>query len=144
MGLRNITGSAILLLVLLGSSSARELKDSEVYPYHYDVQLTIDVHNDLLSVEESIKLLIVEDTYELLIKNNHLNGSWLRSRLVNLETGLEYQPVEAIATVDEYTEDLNLQFEDLIPGGFNYTLRLTEISGSVHEAFNETHLDSKR
>lgn len=120
------------------------LGNSKLTPYHYNVELVIDVVSKHFSVEERIELWIGEDLKELQINENELDGKWLTSRLVNQETGVEYIPYSAYSMYDNTNEILRLMFDKVVPGRANYTLQLTGISGKFKRAFNEFNLGSNR
>lgn len=120
------------------------LDSSKVYPFHYNIVLKIDVVPKQFSVEETIDLRIEEDLRELWINENLLKGDWLQSRLVNQDTGEEYKPYHAFSVYDDQKEICRLFFENEVPGGANYTLQLTGISGKFDRAFNAVNLGSDR
>lgn len=137
---------ALVFLFALSSSVGAQnkirLDSDQTRPFHYSVELKINVDTKRFYVEESIDLSIAEDTEELQINVNKLDGSWLKTRLVNQATQEEHVPLLGYTMADDVSEILYLMFDQVIPGSANYTLHFTGIVGEFGVGFREFALDS--
>lgn len=115
--------------ILLAQNIVR-LDHSLITPHHYDVKLTIKVDAKAFAVEERVLITVLQDTKELLINSNRLDGAWLKSRLVAVsDPQISFLPIHAYSQYDDRSEILYLMFDEVIPGNDNYTLHLTEVEG---------------
>lgn len=121
----------------VGAQNKIRLDSEQTHPFHYSVELKINVDTKIFYVEESIDLYIAEDTQELQINVNRLDGSWLETRLVNQATQVELVPFVGYTMADDVSEILYLQFEKVIPGSSNYTLYFTGVIGEFGVGFRE-------
>ena len=139
----------VLLSVSIGTTPVLcdnpiRLDAGAAHPFHYEVELRVDVQSKSFTAEATIELHLGEDTQELMINSNNMDGDWHNSRLVNLDTGEEYVTSLGLTVWDDFSEVLQLHFPETIPGGSNYTLHLKGMKGDFQKAFQEMRLDSNR
>lgn len=108
-------------------------------PLHYNVELTIDVDAKKFFISESIAIFVVQDTNEIQINSNRLHHPSLEVRVVG-EDERVFVPEEVVNEYDQYSEIMNLRFNEDIPGGFNYTLHLAEIEDDFGRGLIEVPL----
>lgn len=114
--------------VLLAQNTVR-LDPTLITPHHYDVELTIDVDTKSFFVEETVLITVLQDTQELQINSDRLDGAWLKTRLVAVIGSKEFLPNFAYTRYDNSGEILFLMFDEVIPGNANYTMHFTEVKG---------------
>lgn len=136
--------SVYLGSVLVLSENPIRLDASAARPFHYEVELQIDIQAKSFTAEASIELHLGKDTQELKINFNHVDGDWLNSRLVNRDTGVEYVANFGYTVFDDFSEVLHLLFPEVVPGNSNYTLHLRGMRGDFQKGFQEMVLDSNR
>lgn len=129
---------------LASSPNLLRLNSSLVHPYHYDIELQINVDSKKFYVEEIIELRILEDIQELQINNNRVDGDWLKSRLVNQDTLETFVPSIAYTIYDDVNEILYLQFASVVPGSANYSLYLTGVNGAFGLGLSVVPLETDR
>lgn len=130
--------SLVLLVTLFTTPSiaSRVRLNSTTVPHHYDVELTIEENS--FTVQESILITVLEDTQEIEINANGFNSTpWLTSCRLASTDGWEVLPYESEEIEEGF---LLLRFEDVIPGGFNYTLSFTDVEGSFGAGLVEVPL----
>lgn len=139
-----VTGrvESVTYLIILIAGSALAFNpvrlDSTVVPFHYDVELRVNVQTKRFTGEESIDLLLIEDSTEIRINNNRLDYGALR--LENKETGKVFVPHQSYSMFDDYSEVLYIQFAEVVPGATNYTLHISEIGGRFGAGLEENYI----
>lgn len=130
--------SLVLLVTVLTSPSiaSRVRLNSTTVPLHYDIELTIEENS--FTVQESVLITVLEDTQEIEINANGFNSTtWLTSSRLTSADGREVLPYESEEIEEGF---LLLRFEDVIIGGFNYTLSFTDVEGSFGAGLVEVPL----
>lgn len=126
----------LVTLLLIGAASAR--LDRTAIPYHYDVELTINLDTRKFYVEETIEFTLLEDTNRLTMNVFNLESSWVNSVLKPVdEEDVQYSPFTSAVHLSDRDQLLILQFMVELPGNTNYTLKFDRITGSFGSGFVE-------
>lgn len=137
MGRSILPGFFLLFCCSVPFSACIRLDDS-VIPYHYDIQLELNVESKSFSGQGSIEVELTKELRELRINRNYLVGSWTTCRLVSHVNDQAYLVGSSIYINDQANELLVLQFPATVPGGANYTLYFESITGTFDRALEET------